>query len=82
MIPPTLLRLHIAQTGNRGFRLWFPLILLWPLFLLFLPLVLLAGLFTFHPLRFTAEIYQLLCALRGLMVDVRQPDNIVKIHIW
>jgi len=32
-VPPALLHVSIARRGDRGFRLWLPLFLLWPLVL-------------------------------------------------
>lgn len=80
MRPPLFLRLRF-QGRRRGFGLWLPLFLIWPLFLvgalLLLPLVLLAAIILFPfgwsltVLMFGPLVLRLLCALRGLQADVR-----------
>jgi hypothetical protein len=76
MIPPMLLRLRV-----NGFGIWLPLILLWPLALLFAPLVVLVALLALQPIRGLCVYYNLLCSLRGLQVHVRQPGNNVDIQV-
>jgi galactitol-specific phosphotransferase system IIC component len=78
--PPLFLRLRF-HNKRRHFGLWLPLFLIWPLFLvgalLLLPLVLLAAIVLFPfgwsltVLLFGPLILRVLCALRGLQVDVR-----------
>ena len=78
--PPLFLRLRF-HNKRRRFGLWLPLFLIWPLFLvgalLLLPLVLLAAILLFPfgwsltVLMFGPLILRVLCALRGLQVDVR-----------
>lgn len=76
MIPPSLAYLRI-----NGFGIWLPLFLLWPIALLAAPILLIVSLFTRKPLGFLTGSYALACALRGTLIDVEQPDNIVKIRI-
>jgi len=90
MIPPAMLRLKIRDAQNKGFGLWLPILLLWPLFILFgillLPLVLLVSAFKFGPFKgpkAVALFYELFCSLRGLQVNVQGADgSSVKIIIW
>ena len=80
MRPPLFLRLRF-HGKHRRFGLWLPLFLVWPLFLvgalILLPLVLLAAIILFPfgwsltVLMFGPLFLQLLCALRGLQVDIR-----------
>jgi galactitol-specific phosphotransferase system IIC component len=79
MRPPLFLRLRFCGRRYR-FGLWLPLFLIWPLFLvgalLLLPLVLLAAIILFPfgwsltVLMFGPLLLRVLCALRGLQVDV------------
>ena len=77
--PPLFLKLRF-HGKHRGFSLWLPLFLIWPLFLvgalLLLPLVLLAAIILFPfgwsltVLMFGPLVLNVLCALRGLHVDI------------
>lgn len=71
----------------RAFRLWLPLFLLWILAFVFLPVlliafVLFAVLFGPRTLTAVAEAYRMLCALRGLRVDVDGPDERVRVRVF
>ena len=79
--PPMVMRLSVRNSG-RGFSLWLPLFILGPLFLVLLlpllPLLLLAGL-VLWPTGWGRSLWLMvslvlavLCALRGLRVDIRQ----------
>jgi len=64
----------------QGFRVWLPVFLiLWPLLLLAAPVGVLVSLFSRQPLRFVGLSYEMLCALRGLDIDIQQSDNVVQI---
>jgi hypothetical protein len=76
MIPPSLLYLRIGSFG-----LWLPIFLFWPLGLLIAPFLLLAGLFSRKPIRFTVEAYRLCCAFRGTRIDIEQPDQRINIKL-
>jgi hypothetical protein len=88
MIPPLFLTVRIREPGRRGFRLWLPLLLLWPILLPLLLLaaafMLLVGALLFSPLRAwraVAATYEMICAFRGLTVDVRSREETVLIQI-
>ena len=84
MRPPMLLKLRFGK-----FRLWLPLFLVGPLFLagalLLLPLVLLAAIillpfgWSLAVLMLGPAIMRIICALRGLQVDV--DDGKEKVYI-
>ena len=84
MRPPMLLKLRF-----RRFSLWLPLFLVGPLFLigalLLLPLVLLAAIillpfgWSLTVLMFGPAVMRIICALRGLQVDV--DDGKEKVYI-
>jgi hypothetical protein len=88
MRPPLFLRVRF-HGKRRGFGLWLPLFLIWPLFLvgalLLLPLVLLAAIillpfgWSLTVLMFGPLVLRVLCALRGLHVDVQ--DGREKVYI-
>lgn len=89
MCLPMLLLLHIEHPGARRIKIWLPLFLLWLLLLclvlLLLPLLLIACIcLIFIPqgktiLRILVQVYAVLCALRGLSVDICHGAEIVKV---
>lgn len=91
MFPPSILRLRIHNKQHK-FGLWLPLFLLWPLLLvlgiLLLPLLLIAAVILSYrgwgiPLLLTGPaIFGLLCALRGLKVEIGQNSEQVFISLW
>lgn len=91
MWPPSILRIRIAHRGRRGFGLWIPVFLLWPLMLL---IVLLAPaiIAAVPKLRHASgaksavlsgpHLLAAFCAARGLRVDVRDEQDSVFIAFW
>ena len=88
--PPSLLGIHIGKVDG-GFRLWLPLFLFWPLFLLMalalFPFVLLLSLLLW-PLGWGRNmlltgpwLFRMFCALRRLVIDVKNGTNRVYIVI-
>lgn len=89
MIPPLWMTVSVKEgpAGGRPFCLWLPLFLLWPLLVLFFPVVLLmllmiAVVFGTKTLEAIREVYFLLCALRGLRVDVDGPSDRVRVRVY
>ena len=88
--PPSLLGIRI-RNANRGFGLWLPLFLLWPPFVLaalaMLPLVLLLTLLLWPMgwgktmLLIGPWFFRMICAFRGLLIDVRSSTSRVYIVI-
>ncbi|MHB9148888.1 MAG: hypothetical protein ACYC33_02200 [Thermoleophilia bacterium] len=91
-LPPVLTLVRIARPGRRGFGLWVPVFLLWPLLLVIGLLalavaaladaVLLAGGRTYH--HYTALIagaFALLGQTRGTTVRVAGPTTDIHIEI-
>jgi len=84
MCPPSILRVRI-QNRRRRFGLWLPLFLIWPVImvlgLVLLPLLLICAVFLWpfgwgRLLLFGGPvIFSLLCALRGLKVEVNQSSG-------
>jgi len=82
---PFWLRLRISKPGQRGFRLFFPVILIWiilaALMIALFPLVLLAALITWRrgPGKFLILMYPMLAVvlwnLSGLHVETRDDEN-------
>ena len=78
--PPSLLGFRI-RNANRGFGLWLPLFLIWPVIVLvalaLLPLVLLLSLLLWpsgwgRTVLLTGPwFFRVFCALRGLVIDVK-----------
>ena len=92
MFPPSVLRLRVAEHGQKKIRLWVPLFLLWPIAIVFVvlltPLVLIAALVMWNRdegrilLRLGPRLFELLCAMRGLKVHVENPKEQVYITFW
>jgi hypothetical protein len=88
--PPLIIRIRI-QSPEHKFGLWLPLFLLLPLALVILiilsPLLLIAFLVLCclgwgkPALRLPGAVWRVVCAARGLSVDVDNPDDKVKIRI-
>ncbi len=88
MIPPLFLRVRV-HSGRRRFGVWLPLFLIWaPIFLLGLalfPLVLVLALVLWpwgwgKPLVLAGPaLFRIVCALRGLLIDVHSPPQQVYI---
>jgi hypothetical protein len=89
-IPPLWIRLKFREDGG-GFGLWFPMFLLWPVALAILiilaPLILLAVLILWPTgwgkwiLQILGNVYTIVCALRGLKVDIKNERQIVYITV-
>ncbi len=86
--PPSILRVRIHDK-RRHFGLWLPLFLVWPLLLVLglvlWPLLLIAAAVLWYwgwgrPLLFGGPaLFSVLCALRGLRIEVSQPREQVLI---
>lgn len=88
IFPPSIARIHVIDDGKRAVNLWLPLILLWPLALALMtalaPMVLIIALCA-PPYRRTLlltgpYLFGLLCAVRGLHVNVKDDDTRVNIY--
>ena len=95
--PSTVLRVRIVNGGRRRVNLWIPLFLVWLLFLvpvlLLLPLVFLVGLLlsrsggagewrrTKAALNLVLFVLFLPVRVRGLCVDINEPDESVLVKI-
>jgi len=88
IVPPSLLRIELPGKGRerRGFQLWLPLFLMWPLFFILALLalsvavsvdaVLVVARARFHGYtRLTIACMRTLCAIRGTRVHVRSSDG-------
>ena len=87
--PPLLIKISIPFESSTG-RLWLPLFLIYPflavLALILLPLVLVAALLLW-PMGWSRTVilagpylYRLICALRGLEVDIQQKNKRILIY--
>lgn len=86
-MPPAMLRLVIDE-GNRPWRLWIPLFLLWPLILLaaliLLPIWLLATVMARRSIwtRGPHILWLLMTSVRGSSIRVKQKRQIIHFDIW
>lgn len=87
-LPPMLCRLQF----RRGFALWLPLFLIWPIafallvvfspfFLIGLMILKFGAHVTWDMPAILEELYRALCALRGLEVDFEDPHLKVRIRL-
>ena len=89
MFPPSILRFRVLDDHTRV-NLWIPLVLIWPLlvvvYLLLLPCILLAAVLTWSSGRGRLilvggpALFRLYCALRGLEIQVTEPNQSVLIY--
>jgi hypothetical protein len=83
---PVLLVLRIRWGRGRTLRLWLPLILLWVLLLpIALPVLIVLCLVPLahgrHPLRVPVAGWQILRGLRGLVIEIDEPDSTLYLKI-
>lgn len=92
MLPPLVIDVRIKEAGSRGFRIWLPFFLLWPLLLPILALVLsftiladfaliVAGSRYHHTTALVLGALRLLSDLRGTNAHVSSPDSHVHVVI-
>jgi len=89
MIPPLWMTIRIAKPEGRNLKLWLPLFLIWPIILIFaivlLPIVILIAIFQLifkqhvKILLLLPLMLNVICKLKGLLVDVNNPNE--KIYI-
>lgn len=89
-LPPLVMRWQVSD-GRRGFPLWIPLFLLWPLalavllilapFLLVAAVVLWGGAWCRRLPRAGCALLRCLCSLRGLELDFRKGEERVRISL-
>ncbi|HSY03691.1 MAG TPA: hypothetical protein VK819_16120 [Acidobacteriaceae bacterium] len=83
---PSIAIVHVHNPHWRGIRLWIPLFLLWIPALLLAPLILLAVVVAclvgrVNPWTAISSFWGLLCALPGTHVHVNSPENQVLVRI-
>ncbi len=92
ILPPWLIDVKVKESGEKGFRIWLPLFLLWPLILIVLALVLVVTILVDVVLFITGQRYhhytllvlgsmKLLAETRGIHADVNGPDTLVHVTI-
>jgi len=85
ILPPLWMRLRIVEGGRTKFRLWLPFVLIWLIFLVLMiilsPLVLLASSILWGHglgkkiLMAGPMLFNVLCALHGLNIQIESVDN-------
>lgn len=79
MIPPLFLDVEVGKSDGKIYRLWFPLVILWPVLVVFLivvlPLAAVAQMILsdkgIKPLSILIALLFLAAAFRGLVIDFR-----------
>ena len=90
MIPPLWLTIKILRPERRDIKIWLPLFLIWPIVLIFaiilFPFVLLFAIFQLlfkHHMKILLVgpyMYNVICKLRGLLVDVNSSRETVFVN--
>ena len=91
IVPPAVLRVRIVEHGRRKVALWIPIFVIWPALVHLavvsvplIPVLFAVGLF-FRNVRVALQggwhLFQALCALRGLRVEVRDDEEDILVHI-
>jgi len=90
ILPPSFLRVKVQQE-SRNISLWFPLFVIWPFLALaalaLAPVVVTLGIVFWwtgwgKPMLYSLPLFfSMFCALRGLEVDVQQPNQHIYISI-
>lgn len=92
-LPPWVVAVRVSKPGVRGFRMWLPLFLLWPLLLLVVLLalvgtlladfvLLIAGARYHHYTLLVINAVALLAAARGTHVRANDHGNHVNVDIY
>ncbi|MDP2300489.1 MAG: hypothetical protein U1E08_01335 [Coriobacteriia bacterium] len=92
-LPPLAVDVRVRESDSRGFRIWFPVILLWPLLFAIVGFVLLVTLLVDLALLATGARYhhytllvvsslRLLAEVRGTHVDALSDGSLVKVDIY
>lgn len=92
-LPPLVIDVRVREPGARGFRIWFPFFVLWPLLLVIIGFVLLVAALVDIALFVSGARYhhysllvlgtmRLLASVRGTHVTALSDDNHVKIDIY
>lgn len=91
IFPPSIAQIRLRENRNKGIRLWLPVFLVWPLFLLLwvlYPLLALLAIVLWRtqagrPLLFGLPwLTGLFCAARGLSVRVADGNDLVVVKIY
>ena len=93
ILPPLVIDVRVKEADTRGFRIWFPFVLLWPLLLLFVAFALLVALLVDAALLFSGARYHhysllllkslhLLAEIRGTHAHVNSPESLVDVDIY
>ena len=84
MIPPSVVRICIANPGNKKIRIWLPVVLLWPFAGLLIPLCWICIGIVWRQkevLYIVPAIIGLICELKGLSVNVKSNAKGTKVQL-
>jgi hypothetical protein len=91
ILPPLIIDVHVKEKGSRGFRIWLPFFLLWPLFFPLVALVLLvtrlvdfllllAGSRYHHYTALFVGVLRLCAEVRGTKADIVDSKR-TRVHV-
>lgn len=93
ILPPYVIDVRVREEGQRGFRIWLPFVLLWPLLFAIVGLALVVSALVDLVLLLAARPYhhytalllgigRLVAETRGTCAHVVAPDSLVDIEIY
>jgi len=93
ILPPLVVDVRVKEAGTRGFRIWFPFVLLWPLLIVIVGFALIVALLVDAALCLSGARYHhysllllkslhLLAEVRGTHAHINSPDSLVDVDIY
>ena len=92
ILPPSILRLRVVEGGRKRVDLWLPLFLIWPVlaaaWVALLPVSAVVAVVHWKEgwgrrlLLGGPLLFYVFCRLRGLRVEVEEPETDVRIYLW
>jgi len=92
MIPPAVVSISFSRNERKPIKLWLPVFVVWPIvflfsvfLLFFLPLIVLVCISFGHAktaVLLPFFIWNLICAVRGTIIDVDKANEKIRIRIW
>ena len=93
ILPPLVIDVRVKEAGTRGFHIWFPFVLLWPLLLVIVGFALIVALLVDAALCLSGARYHhysllllkslhLLAEVRGTHAHVVGSDSLVDVDIY
>lgn len=93
IMPPLVIDVRVREEGSRGFRIWFPFVILWPLLLIIVGFAFVVSLVVDFALLLADARYhhytlllfrslQLLAAIRGTHARIDSDKALVDVNVY